>query len=55
MNRCLWAFAALIAPMMALGQEAQPLTLEQSVQIAKKNAYEVLLAEQDVGRRDCGT
>ena len=48
MNRCLWAFAALIAPMMALGQEAQPLTLEQAVQIAKKNAYEVLLAEQDV-------
>ncbi|MEO7453729.1 MAG: TolC family protein [Fimbriimonadales bacterium] len=47
MRRCLTALLAVV-PMMALGQEAPPLTLEEAVRIAKQNAYEVLLAEQDV-------
>lgn len=48
MNKCLTALCALSVPLFALGQEAAPLTLEEAVRIARKNAYEVLLAEQDV-------
>jgi outer membrane protein TolC len=47
MRKCLVALLA-IAPVVALGQDTPPLTLEEAVQIAKKNAYEVLLAEQDL-------
>src|SRR5688572_28468956 len=48
MNKCLMALCALSVPLFAQGQEAPPLTLEEAVRIAKQNAYEVLLAEQDV-------
>jgi outer membrane protein TolC len=47
MRKCLWALLAL-APIAGLGQETRPLTLDEAVRIAKQNAYEVLLAEQDV-------
>ena len=48
MKRCLWALTALIVPLSSFGQDPAPLTLEDAVRIAKRNAYEVLLAEQDV-------
>jgi outer membrane protein TolC len=48
MNKCLTALCALSVPLLALGQETAPLTLEEAVRIARQNAYEVLLAEQDV-------
>jgi outer membrane protein TolC len=48
MIKCLLAFLALFAPILSFGQDAPPLTLEEAVRIAKRNAYEVLLAEQDV-------
>ncbi|MDQ2985307.1 MAG: TolC family protein [Armatimonadota bacterium] len=48
MKKTFWAFIGLLAPILAIGQEAAPLTLEEAVRIAKQNAYAVLSAEQDV-------